>query len=648
MLTERKWLSGLPEALSCFCVFALLFSPVGAVAASVLGKKKDSLPQIGASVPRGFCDAPFSLKLTSPTNGVLIRYALDGSEPTLTNGTDYVAPLVISNTTLLRAVAFKEGTRVSTISTFSYIFLHQVMRQPALPPGLPAGPRAWNGQPSTYQMDPRIVDDPVYRDRLRDAFKSLPVVSVVCPREDMFGPRGLYLNTTQRGEEWEKPCSAEMILPDGGTAFQIDCGIRIQGNVNRIPNRSPKHSFRLLFKEQYGAVKLHYQMFPDSPVKKFDTLVLRADYNNSWIHWDPQARPRAQRTRDAWLKDSHRAMGWIAAHNRYVHLFLNGLYWGVYDFTERPDANFVAAYLGGSSDDYDVINEFQPKAGTLDAFNVLNAIHGLARNEQYEKLRRSLNVTQYVDYLLLNYYAGNQDWGENKNWYAIRRRTPPEPFQYFVWDGEQILHDVQDNTVIDPYEMPFRLAEELKRNAEFRIAFADRVQKHFFNDGALTPAACAARWMKRANEVDRAVIAESARWGYYRRSQPFTRDREWVVEQKRLVRSYFPQRTGIVLEQLRAVGLYPKISAPVLNQQAVGTSRNIQLAMTSASGGTIYYTTNGLDPRVAFTGAVAPHALTYITVVALPISVPVKTRVLKDRTWSALTESAFTNSAAQN
>jgi hypothetical protein len=371
----------------------------------------------------------------------------------------------------------------------------------------------------------------------------------------------------QRGEDWERPCSAEMILPDGITAFQIDCGIRIQGNVNRI--RSPKHSFRLLFKEQYGASKLHYQVFPDSSLKKFDTLVLRADYNNSWIHWDPQARVRAQRTRDAWMKDSHRAMGWVAPHNRYVHLFLNGLYWGVYDFTERPDANFAAAYLGGSNQDYDVINEFQAKAGTLDAFNQLTSIHDVARQEQYEKLKRHLDITQYIDYLLLNYYGGNQDWGENKNWYAIRRRSPAAPFQYFVWDGEQVLQNLQDDAVSDPYETPFRLAEELKRNAEFRRTFSERVQKHFFGDGALTPAAGAARWLKRAKEVDAALIAESARWGYYRRNPPYTHDKDWAAEQQRLLKNYFPQRTGVVLQQLRAAGLYSGAAATNASPAAV-------------------------------------------------------------------------------
>lgn len=528
----------------------------------VPAKAGAALPQLDASVPGGLCEAPFSLKLTAASEGALIRYTLDGTEPTLKNGDVYSAPLRISGTTLLRAAEFKDGARGSVVTTHSYLFLDEILRQPKEPPGVPSGPRAWNGIPPAYQMDARVVSDLAYRDRMREAFRSLPVVSLVCGRDELFGPRGLYLNTMQRGTQWEKACSAEMILPDGGEGFQIDCGLRIQGGMNRNPQRSPKHSFRLVFKEQYGAGKLHYAMFPDSPVKKFDTLVLRADYNNSWLHWDAVARPRAQRTRDAWMKDSHRAMGWVAAHNRYVHLFLDGLYWGVYDFTERPDANFAAAYLGGTRADYDVINEFDAKDGTLDQFTRLKLLTGLGGKEPYQKLQQLLDITNFIDYVLLNYYAGNQDWGENKNWYAIRRRIPDARFQYFVWDGEQLLHDVRDNTVSDPYETPFRMMEELKGNAMFREAFAARVQKHFFGEGALTPTASAARWMKRAQEVDAAIIAESARWGYYRRNTPYTRDQDWAAEQQRLLKEYFPRRTEIVLDQLRTAGLYSKNAAP--------------------------------------------------------------------------------------
>jgi len=631
------------------CSFGvLLLLAMTTLGAEVSPKQRGTFPQITVSAARGFHEVSFLLSLSSPVEGATIRYTLDGSEPTVVRGPEYGTPLTITNTTILRAAGFKEGERVTAITTYSYIFADQVLRQTDAPPGFPAGPRAWNGQPSAYQMDPRVVDDPLYRDQMIGALKSLPVVSLVCHRNDLFGARtGLYLHSLERGEAWERACSAEMILPDGGTAFQVDCGLRMQGNYNRIPGKSPKHSFRLLFKEKYGPSKLHYQVFPDSPVKKFDTLVLRADYNNSWVHWDGSTRPRAQRTRDAWMKDSHRAMGWIAGHNRYVHLFLNGLYWGLYDFAERPDASFAAAYFGGDRDDYDVINEFEAKDGTLDAFRKFHFLRGLARGSQYEKLLQHLDLTEFIDYLLLNYYAGNQDWGENKNWYAIRRHTPPGPFRYIVWDGEQVMHDVHDDTVSNPFETPFRLAEELKGNVEFRLAFADRVQKHFFNDGVLTPAASAARWMKRANEVDRAIMAESARWGYYRRNPPYTRNRHWLAEQQRLLKSWFPRRTAIVLEQLRAAGLYPGIAAPVFNQHGGNIANDFNLTITSSNGGTIYYTTNGTDPRISVTGAVLPGALTYSKGVSLRGAAHVKTRVLKDRVWSALSEATFTNSATR-
>jgi len=368
-------------------------------------------------------------------------------------------------------------------------------------------------------------------------------------------------------------------------------------------------------------------------VTKFDTLVLRADYNNSWVHWDAAARPRAQRTRDAWTKDSHRAMGWVTVHNRYVHLFLGGLYWGVYDFTERPDANFAAAYLGGSREDYDVVNEFDAKDGTLDQFTALRSITGLQGETSYRKLHQLLDVTNYIDYVLLNYFAGNQDWGERKNWYAIRRRMPPGLFQYFTWDGEQLLHDVHDNTVTDPYETPFRMAEELKGNAEFRLAFADRVQRHCFGEGALTPGPCAARWKKRAAEVDRAVIAESARWGYYRRNPPFTRDKDWIAEQQRLLTEYFPARTGIVLDQLRAVGLFPNLAAPAASGSAAGP-----ITLSAPRDIVICYTTNGLDPRVAFSGGVSANALRGTNRVELPAAARAKARSWRNGEWSALVE----------
>ena len=56
--------------------------------------------------------------------------------------------------------------------------------------------------------------------------------------------------------------------------------------------------------------------------------------------------------RDQFIRDSLLAMGQVdAGRGTYVHLFLNGLYWGVYNVHERPDSAHYAEYHGGDADD---------------------------------------------------------------------------------------------------------------------------------------------------------------------------------------------------------------------------------------------------------------------------------------------------------
>ena len=51
--------------------------------------------------------------------------------------------------------------------------------------------------------------------------------------------------------------------------------------------------------------------------------------------------------------DSMLDMGNIAPHGRFVHLYLNGKYWGQYHLRERWSADMASSYFGGSKDDYE-------------------------------------------------------------------------------------------------------------------------------------------------------------------------------------------------------------------------------------------------------------------------------------------------------
>src|SRR2546426_5646954 len=64
--------------------------------------------------------------------------------------------------------------------------------------------------------------------------------------------------------------------------------------------------------------------------------------------------------------------------------------------------------------------------------------------------------------------------------------------------------------------------------------------------------------------------------------------------------------------------------------------------MTAPLGGAIYYTTNGSDPRVRFTGAVSNSAVTYSGPLTLNQSTIIKARtLLNGSNWSAVAEAAF-------
>jgi len=612
------------------------------------------IPKLKPSVKRGTFDAPFTLAITNEVAGVTIRYTTDGSQPTASSGSVYSAPLTISKTTVLRAAAFRTDYLPSETLTESYIFLDQVLQQPNNPPGFPVGATVEGGYPSDYEMDPEIVNDPAYASQMKAAMQALPIISIAIKMDDMFGSvNGIYTHPLNRGPSWERPCSIEFMAQDG-KGFQSDAGLQIQGNAARDPQKQPKHPMRVVFKGDYGPSKLDFQMFPDSPLTSFDTLVLRADFNNSWLHWDTTQRKRGQRTRDAWMKDSMRAMGNLASHNRYTHLFINGLYWGIYDPTERPDAAFAAEYLGGSKADWDVVNEGAAVDGDMTAYNAMLGITNLGSATQYDLMRTYLDMPQFIDYMLLHFYVGHEDWGFNKNWYTMRPRDGSAGFKYVPWDGENILGDATINRVSNT-DVPSGLHTKLLSSAEYKLAFADRVQKHFFNNGALTPAAASDRWMNRARELEQAILGESARWGDYRRDvhqfqnapyELYTRNNQWRTEQTRLTNSYFPGRTATVLSQLKTAGLYPSVNAPAFNQNGGHIDPNFKVTMTGTA--TIYYTTNGVDPRVYGTSAISSDAKAYTSSgVTLTGSAMVKARSLNGGIWSALTEAAFSTESAR-
>ncbi|MCP5522541.1 MAG: lamin tail domain-containing protein [Verrucomicrobiales bacterium] len=623
---------------------------------------------------RGFYTEPFYVTITCATEGATIRYTTNGSKPTATTGTEYTGPLRISQTTVLRAAAFKEGLEPSNTDTQTYLFLDDVLTQAPNGAAPPDWPTSWGQNVVDYGMDPDIVNSPRWGPQLKDALTSLPSFSIVIPMGDLFdSSQGIYANPGWDGIAAERECSLELLFPDGTEGFHINCGLRIRGGFSRSTG-NPKHAFRLLFRAEYGAPKLNYPLFGDEGTDTFDGIDLRTFQNYSWSF---QGDNRGIFIRDQWNRDAQLAMGHQAERGRFYHLYVNGQYWGLYNTCERPEASYAETYYGGNKEDYDVVKvEAGPYTilatdGNLQAWQRLyNAARaGLSSDAAYERVQGNnpdgtpnpdyenlVDVDNLIDYMLIILYGGNLDAPISNflsntrpnNYYGVRHQDGLSGgFKFFVHDAEHTLLDVNQNR-LGPwsagatdlsYSNPQWIWQQMWDNPEFRIRCADHIHRYFFNAGVLTPAACRKSFDQRIAQIEQAVIAESARWGDAKRSTPLTQD-DWRNTVNDIRNNYLPRRTDIVLNQLRARNLYPNVTAPSFNQHGGLIDPGFALQV-SAPAGVIYLTTDGTDPRLRG-GTVSPTAAAYSGIMALNETTQVKSRVLSGSTWSALNEATFT------
>jgi CotH kinase protein/Lamin Tail Domain/Chitobiase/beta-hexosaminidase C-terminal domain/PA14 domain len=618
------------------------------------------------SIPRGFFTAPISVAITSTTPGAVIRYTTNGSLPTDTNGTLYTGPLAISTTTVLRARATLTGWAPTNADTQTYFFPSDIITQAATgaaPPGWPAS--SGTDQVLNYGMDPEIVfhPDPDIGGvtSVKAALLAIPSISVSTDLSNLFdinGSQGIYSNPAERGFAWERPASMEWINPpdathpNGTSEFQIDAGIRVRGGYSRVAF-NPKHSLRFFFREEYGKSKLSYPLFGRDAAQEFDKFDLRTAQNYAWSFFGDSNNTflRDESCRQALLD-----MGQPGSHVRYVHLYLNGQYWGLYNIDERTEAAFSEAYLGGKREEYDVI-KCEPSAdyvtgvtdGNLDAWQELwtkaKTHRAAPSNANYFKMMGLaadgvtpttdpvlLDTENLIDYLLVTFWSGNNDgctsafFGEDKanNWFGCRRRVgnPRKGFIYFVHDSEHALFDVNRdrtgpfvrlNESNFEFSNPMFLHQDLLGNTEYRMRWADRIHRHMFNDGALTPSAWQNRVNKLAAFVEPSIIAESARWGdagLYSNSIPYTKQ-DWIGAQNRVL-DYLTPRNPVVLAQLRADNLYPDIDAPTLSPYGGHQPNGAVVSVQGPVGATLHYMADGSDPR-AVGGALQTGALVYTT-----------------------------------
>jgi hypothetical protein len=554
-----------------------------------------------SNIDRGFYDSPFSVALSSDTPGATIYYTLDGSVPTESNGTLYTGSIAINETSVLRSRAFRTGYVPSSAETHTYIF------------------------------------------NATDTMKSLPVLSVVGDaQESLYEPNGImaivgghydgdvwvadgpddYSNPTGTGREYERPISLELIQSADNSGFQLNCGVRVQGSeFHRLRYRRGadwfgcwnrnKFSMKFLFREEYGKDLLNYPLFPLSDVEDIKAISCRGGFVDSC---DPFIR-------DELIRRLHKDMGGIVSNGSLANLFVNGEFKGFYNPVERLDEGFCRIQYD-SDEDWDIITHRNSPPGwtrngdrvAWDAMLDFARTNDLSVDANYTAIGELLDITNFIDFLLCQIYSQNHDWPLN-NWTAMRERSAEGIFRFYIWDTEAGMTESgwtvpMDQTAFNHFPSwagggggglngengpsPW-LYRALKVNPNFRQLFGDRVQKFFYNGGALTNANVTARFYELKNEMALSIPSMT----------------DWIAD------TFVPQRRPIVLNACISEGMFtfegPQFEIDGLAQHGGHAAEGALLGLVNPQGsGTMYYTLDGTDPRLPDLGGGALSRTTLV------------------------------------
>lgn len=687
--------------------------------------------KVTLSEPHGYKTGAFELTMSCEADPeAKIYYTLDGTAPTVEKGIRYEGPITISSTTCVRAAVPDAASILQNDTSATYLYLDDILTQPRYKSGtLPdfykdkgfiatgngRADLATGTQRMRYGFNSTILGQEGARKRVIDGMTNgIDTIALVIDPKNLFDKStGIYRNAVFSGRAWERATMIEGICPtNSANDFAIQAGLRIRGGSSRRVDH-PKHSFRFYFRSDYGAGDLKAKIFGDEGTDTFDKLDLRTSQN--WSLSNENSRHDTF-IHETFLRDTQRDMGEPYTRSRYYHLYINGIYWGLYETQERIDEDFSETYLGGDADDFDIIKRsmdyngagqlqgagWEVAAGTSSAYTKMGnlAVAGLETMEKYLEIQglnadgtRNAEYPIYVNpanlmkYVLINHYTCNIDspfgTGDMNNLYAVRNRVDGETgaqvngFTFFCHDGE---HSMGTDTTADEHRKdssgkledgadwrrvrchynrtdmtflgtskvssrygrvgtddddlfgPGELNYRLMQNAEYRMAFADMVYKMCVKDGgALTVPVAMARFEKRMDEIDDAIMGEIARWDWNDTSMPLPNHATWEDACGECL-EFIEKRLPYLLQGYREAGWYPTNEPP-----AIAAQDGVITLSTTNENVTLYYTLDGSDPR-AVGGAVAGKE--YTEGVAVPATgATIKVRSLSaDGTWSALDE----------
>jgi hypothetical protein len=447
----------------------------------------------------------------------VVRYTLDGSVPDETDPVASSSGLRIDSTTVLRARAFAPGVLPSETVTSTFLIA---------PPG------------------------------------DLPILALTTDPDNLLDPDTGILLHDEPGRAWERPAEIEFYEQDAA-GFRLTAGLRIQGNTG--PADYDKKSFRLFLRKGYGTDPLEYRLFPQDSVTTFSRLVLRSGYDDS-LEPSDSAGPRPTLLRDPLVTELWRQMGGLTPQSRFVALYLNGAFEGIYDIKQNIDTDLVRDHLGFGDLDllrtrWDSVEVVSGSRQTWDELIGYLSAHDLQSDGELAQVATMLDLGNYTDLQALVHGTHYARWAYGVS--LFREQSAAGRWQWTVWDADRAFTLVDWNgftTLFNPLnrDLDSLVTRKLLANPRFRRGFVSR-HADLLNS-VLSTANVTSAIDSLAASVRGFIPLETNRWG--------SSASAWEGNVS-VLRRFARERPDILRQQL---------------QEALGLDGQVQLTINVAAG----------------------------------------------------------------
>lgn len=345
------------------------------------------------SAVSGFYNTLLPVYITNPNAApAVVHYTTDGSDVSLQSPQYTGNPIIISQSTVLKAKAFAEGILPGKTAVSTYLFgvSHQT-----------------------------------------------PILSVVTDEANLYGPTGIF---DQWWVDWEKAAYVEFFDTAQNLIFSQRAGMQMDGGWGGARSH-PQHSFRVELDDGVlGEGPVHYPLISAIPERSlYGKFYLRNGSNQYLILPYKEA--------------CQTAMMGKGTHNYYaawepVSVYINGSYFGLYDLREKMDTEYFEVWDGADDDQIHILSQsawyggvLRAVTGSVEAFdNDFQAFALLdpSASNYWEAASQYFDLDWYTDYIIGESWMGNTDWPWN-NIKIVRSDKTNNSWRFCLMDMELAL-----------------------------------------------------------------------------------------------------------------------------------------------------------------------------------------------------------------